>query len=123
MLWILSASDQESVQVVGGDRRIRTSSGYAAFEMGTVLIVGISEPGRGDGDGSRFAVFIHLNQHSGNRLPAPFGHNGAVVAVELQGRSLYHIGLLPDPGIPGIDGRGGGAVRRHVLSSYVNRGR
>src|SRR5439155_21888219 len=81
ILGILSAWDQESVQVVGGDRRIRTSSGYAAFEMGTVLIVGISEPGRGDGDGSRFAVFSHLNQHSGNRLPAPFGHNGAVVAV------------------------------------------
>ena len=93
----------------------------AFFKVSFALAVGVGQAVGCDLDRSDFSTFLDLDQHGGDRLGGrSLGHNRPVVAVKLDGGSLNHVGVLPEPGISGIESDGRTAMGRHGAGGHVN---
>src|SRR4029077_15088736 len=119
----LVAGDEEGVEMIGGNGGVSSAGGDSAFEVGAMLVVGVSETERSDGNRGHVSLGVGLHKDGGNGLAVALSGYGAVVAVELDGWSLHDVGVLPDAGVAGVGGDGGGAVRGHGARGDVNRGR
>src|ERR1700730_16146501 len=108
---LLISGLQKDIHFTRADREVGTLSLYVAFEVGRTLGIRIAESGGRDFHRCDFPTFFSLDQHSGHRLSRrSTGHNRAPIAVELDRWRLDHIGVLPQPGIAGVDRDRGTAV-------------